>query len=54
MKTYYALTNQLVWLKADNLLHKAEDFIIILDEENFVKIINQAIDLANNTILKKD
>ena len=54
MKTYYGLTNQLFWLKVDNTLHKAEDFIIVLDEENFVKIINQAIDLANNTIVNKN
>ena len=53
MKTYYGLSNQLVWLKVDNALHRADEFIIIVDEENFVKIINQAIDLANSSIVNK-
>lgn len=52
MKTYYGLSNQLVWLKIDNLLHKAEDYIIILDEENFIKIINQAVELKESINLK--
>ena len=53
MKTYYGLSNQLIWLKLDSVPHKAEDFVIILDEENFVKVINQAIDLANESIASK-
>jgi len=53
MKTYYGLSSQLVWLKLGSVPHKAEDFIIILDEENFVKVINQAIDLANESIASK-
>jgi len=53
MKTYYGLSNQLVWLRLDRVPHKAEDFIVILDEENFVKVINQAIDLANESIISK-
>lgn len=53
MKTYYGFSNQLIWIKLDNLPHKAEDYIIILDEENFVKVINQAIDLANESIVNK-
>ena len=49
MKTYYGLTDQLVWLKVDNAVHKAEDFIIILDEENFNKMLNQAFKLAQDS-----
>jgi len=50
MKTYYGLSTNLVWLKIDNPAQKAEDFVIILDEENFVKILNQASELIGSDI----
>lgn len=53
MKTYYGLSNQLIWVKLDNPPYRAEDYTIILDEENFIKVINQAIDLANESIANK-
>jgi len=47
MQTYYGLTNQLVWLKVDNSVHTAQDFIIIVDEENFIKMATQTIEVLN-------
>lgn len=50
MKTYYGLSTNLVWLKINDPAQKAGDFLLILDEENFVKMLNQASELIGSDI----
>ena len=50
MKTYYGLSTQLIWVKLESSAQKAEDYIVILDEENFVRILNQASQLIGSDI----
>ena len=50
MKTYYGLSTQLIWVKIESSGYRAEDFVVILDEENFVKILNQASELIGSDI----
>ena len=47
MNTYYGLTTQLVWVKFAGGQGSASDFVLVLDEENFRKLINQANELLN-------
>jgi len=42
MKDYYGLTTQLVWVKISGEEYSADNFIIVLDKENFKKLIDQA------------
>ena len=42
MKDYYGLTTQLVWVKILGEQYSADNFIIVLDKENFKKLIDQA------------
>ena len=42
MKDYYGLTTQLVWVKILGEKYSADNFIIVLDKENFKKLIDQA------------
>jgi hypothetical protein len=50
MKTCYGLSNQLIWVKLDSSKYRAEDFIVILDEANFVKMLNQTSELIGSDI----
>jgi hypothetical protein len=47
VNTYYGLTTQLVWVKFAGGQGSASDFVLVLDEENFLKLINQANELLN-------
>jgi hypothetical protein len=47
VNTYYGLTTQLVWVKFAGGQGSASDFVLVLDEENFRKLINQANELLN-------
>jgi len=47
MKTYYGLNAQLIWVKIEGSGQTAEDFIIILDEDNFKKFANQTLAFLN-------
>jgi hypothetical protein len=47
VNTYYGLTTQLVWVKFVGGQGSASDFVLVLDEENFRKLINQANELLN-------
>lgn len=42
MNTYYGLTTQLVWVKFAGGQGSASDFVLVLDEANFRKLIGQA------------
>ena len=42
MKDYYGLTTQLVWVKILGEEYSADNFIIVLDKENFKKLIDQS------------
>jgi hypothetical protein len=47
VNTHYGLTTQLVWVKIAGEQGSASDFLLVLDEENFRKLINQANELLN-------
>jgi hypothetical protein len=47
VNTYYGLTTQLVWVKIVGGGYSADNFVLVLDEENFRKLINQANELLN-------
>jgi len=42
MKVYYGLTTQLLWVKIIGEQYSADNFVLILDEDNFKKLIAQA------------
>lgn len=48
MKVCYGLTTQLVWVKIIGEQHSADNFVLVLDDENFKKLIAQANDLLTN------
>jgi hypothetical protein len=47
VNTYYGLTTQLVWVKIAGGGYSADNFVLVLDDENFRKLINQANELLN-------
>lgn len=48
MSIYYGLTTQLDWVKIRGALDSAEDFVIVLDQDNFKKLTYQANQILEN------
>jgi hypothetical protein len=45
MNTYYGLTTQLIWVKIIGDKYVTDNFLLVLDQDNFKRLIDQASSL---------
>ncbi len=48
MNTFYGLNSSLIWVKISGDGYSADDFVLVLDEINFRKLMNQGNELLGN------
>ena len=47
MNTFYGLNSSLIWVKISGDGYSADDFVLVLDEINFRKLMNQGNELLS-------